>query len=55
MDALALLQGRINYLEGENAYLKDLLERWLRTFSLIMEKGGKDEEETKRVVCRNPA
>lgn len=40
-DVVTLLQGRIVYLEQENAYLKDLLERWLKLFSLIEEKEGK--------------
>ncbi len=34
MDSLILLQGRIMYLEQENAYLKDLLARWSELFSL---------------------
>lgn len=43
---VTLLQGRIMYLEQENAYLKDLLERWLNLGALIKEKGDKDDKET---------
>lgn len=31
-DVVTLLQGRIMYLEQENAYLKDLLKRWYEIF-----------------------
>lgn len=37
-DVIALLQGRIIYLEQENAYLKSLLERYYKIVSLIKEK-----------------
>lgn len=47
MDSLILLQGRIMYLEQENAYLKDLLHRWWELFSLSKEKEDKDAKETK--------
>lgn len=47
VDVVALLQGRIMYLEQENVYLKDLLARYFRLFSLIKEKEDKDAKETK--------
>lgn len=37
-DVIALLQGRIIYLEQENAYLMSLLERYYKIVSLIKEK-----------------
>lgn len=33
-----ILLGRINFLEQENAYLKDLLERWAKLFSILVKK-----------------
>ncbi len=33
-DVVTLLQGRIIFLEQENAYLKDLLERWLTFYTI---------------------
>lgn len=43
-DVVTLLQGRIAYLEQENSYLRDLLKRWLKSFSLIT----KEKEETRK-------
>lgn len=40
---MILLQRRIRYLEGENQYLKGLLERWYEIFSSAITKEAEEE------------
>lgn len=47
MDIVDLLQGRINYLEQENAYLKSLLARWLKAVNFLRSTNCCEQKEDK--------